>query len=97
EAGARVSLKVSSQDIRSAADASNSHSPLARVFLQPSDQFRQILCRQNLSWNDPHRTVGHQRYRFEILHHIVLKPVGGTIDRMRLPLSDLAHLAIPPP
>src|SRR5262249_46208383 len=59
---------------------------------QPSDQFRQILCRQSLSCNDPPRTVGHQRYRFEILHHIVLKPVGGTIHDMRRPVAENHHV-----
>src|SRR2546423_1155206 len=63
EAGAGIVLEVSSDDVRAAADPTDSHGCLARVLLHPSDQFPEILWRQSSFGNEPHRTVGDQRYR----------------------------------
>jgi hypothetical protein len=87
-------LEVSPHHIRSAAGAADTHCRLAGIFLEPRDQFRQVLRRQTGPANHPHRTVRNQRYWSEIIHHVEREREGGAVDDVGLPVAENEGVAI---
>jgi hypothetical protein len=62
--------------------------------LQPGDQLLQVLRRQRLFADEPHRTIGDQRNRREIAHHVERQIESRAIDDMGLPMAEDQCVAV---
>src|SRR5262249_3872153 len=92
EAGASLLLEVDTGDLP--ARANSTRGSLARVLLEPRDEFIQVVRGESLSRKYPLRGVCQQRHRFEILHYVILELIARAVEDVRAPMADAHCVAI---
>ena len=80
--------------MRRAAHAGRSHHGLARIGLQPPDQFLDVLCGHGPGGDDQLRTVREQRHRLKISQQVVGQRVDRPVDDVRAPVPDAQRITI---
>ena len=67
---------------------------LAGIRPKPIHKLPQIARRRGVAGDDQQRTLDQQRDRLEILHHVVVEWVNGSIRDMAAPISDGNRIAV---
>jgi hypothetical protein len=80
--------------MRWAACAASALRCFVRIYPQPSDQLRQVLRRHGFLCSNELRLSRKQRYRLEIIQHVVLEREDRTVDDMSGPAAQAQRIAI---
>src|SRR6266436_5898392 len=65
-----------------------------RIVLQPRDETGEIICRNVVLGDDQVWSTPGERYRFEVLHHVVCKRVDCAIRNVRAPIAHADGVTI---
>ena len=87
-------LQQDAGDVARRADAGIAFGGLVTVFLQPGDQFLQIVCGHALAGVDHEGLRGDERDRLEVLHQVEVERIDRAVGHVRSPLAEQDSVAV---
>src|SRR5689334_20089725 len=87
-------LKIGPDHVGAAANPADADGHLAWILLEPSDELREVLCRQTGTSDEPHRAICNKRNRREISYDIERQRISGAVNNVSLPVSKNKRIPV---